>query len=162
MSGLPLATTLAWLLAVALSDWLHLRIPNGVLGVAAAVLLLAIGAGAHPIGLSPWQAIGGAAIVLGIGLPLYALRWVGAGDVKLMAVLGAFTGATHDLLLIWLFAALLAGLHLAGWRLLRLGTPQLRLAPADPGDTKQRRLPHGAHLAVAAAFVFCCMPVSTP
>lgn len=40
-------------------------------------------------------ALGGAGVGLAVLLPLYLLRVMGAGDVKLMAMVGAFLGLSH-------------------------------------------------------------------
>ncbi len=45
-----------------------------------------------PGGLGFWIALGGLATGFGLMLPLYVLRALGAGDVKLMAMVGAFLG----------------------------------------------------------------------
>ena len=45
-------------------------------------------------------------------LPFYAIRWMGAGDVKFFAVLGLMLG-WKALLPIWMVASLAAGLHAA-------------------------------------------------
>jgi len=45
-----------------------------------------------PGGLGLWSALAGAAIGLAVMLPMYLLRAMGAGDVKLMAMVGAFLG----------------------------------------------------------------------
>lgn len=158
MSGWFLAALLAWLLAVGCSDWFRLRIPNALLAVGAALLLLTALAGVHPAGLSLWQVLAGATPVLLVGLALYARGWVGAGDVKFLAVLGGLTGPTRELLLIWAFAALLAAAHLAARGLLSPWLPGLPLAPSDPGLARRRRLPHGAHLALSAALVLVVLP----
>lgn len=85
-----------WLLACASmltvavwSDVRTMRIPNWcVLAGAAGGLLIA----ALPGGLGPLDALIGGAVGLALLLPLYALRILGAGDVKLIAALGTFTG----------------------------------------------------------------------
>ncbi|WP_343638898.1 prepilin peptidase [Roseateles sp.] len=46
-----------------------------------------------PAGERWWSPLGGAATGLALMLPLYLLRAMGAADVKLMAVVGAFAGA---------------------------------------------------------------------
>jgi prepilin peptidase CpaA len=77
--------------SAALNDLATRRIPNRLLlaGLAGALLL-------HLLSNHPGQALLGALGGLGVGLaifmPLYLLRGMAAGDVKLMAVVGAFTG----------------------------------------------------------------------
>ncbi len=66
------------------------RIPNALVATGAAIgfawhLLL-------PDGWGIAYALKGAAVGLGLFLPMYAMRAVGAGDVKLMAMIGAFLG----------------------------------------------------------------------
>ena len=46
-----------------------------------------------------WVALAGTGVALLVYLPLFAIRAQGAGDVKLMAAVGSFTGAQHWLLL---------------------------------------------------------------
>ncbi len=91
---------LGGLLAVAVwHDVRHFRVPNLIVfsGVAIAVLLHGfVPSGIHlmgslePIGIL--QALGGLAIGLGAMLPLYVIGAAGAGDAKLMAMVGAFLG----------------------------------------------------------------------
>jgi prepilin peptidase CpaA len=68
------------------------RIPNALtLGGVLAGLVFSVAASGD--GPSFGSAIGGAALGLGLMLPLYAVRALGAGDAKLMAAVGAFVGA---------------------------------------------------------------------
>lgn len=77
------------------------RIPNaivfaGALAGLALHLLLPAGAGlfAAPMGGLGWaSSLGGLALGLLVLMPMYALRLMGAGDVKLLAMVGAFVGA---------------------------------------------------------------------
>lgn len=88
-SSLTLATLLALL---ALAVWFDLRtrrIPNRLVlvGLAASLVLQAV----HGVeGVQAW-ALG---LLAGFGLlvPLYVVRAMGAGDVKLMAMIGSFLG----------------------------------------------------------------------
>lgn len=87
-----LTTTLLLLfLSGAVTTDLRARIiPNAlVLGGAATGTLLA---SLHPEGIGFLHALGGLALGLAIFLPLYLVRAMGAGDVKLMAMAGAFIG----------------------------------------------------------------------
>ena len=74
------------------------RIPNTLVtsGVALAMALhsqgMVQGSGSLA-GPAWWSAIAGMAAGLALMLPLYALRAMGAGDVKLMAMVGTFIGA---------------------------------------------------------------------
>jgi len=81
------------------------RIPNAIvfpgalLGLALHALLPS-GAGLFgtPVGsLGLVSALGGLALGLAFLLPMYALRLMGAGDVKLLAMVGAFAGAGNIL-----------------------------------------------------------------
>lgn len=82
---------LALLAAAAVSDYRTYRIPNLLTGGGVAFALV------YNIVSPPWHAdwtFAPLGMLLGFGamLPLYALRALGAGDVKLMAMVGAFLG----------------------------------------------------------------------
>ncbi len=91
-------------LIAAWCDWSSWRIPNRLLAASAtAALVLALFA-ADGIGLS--ASIAGGLTGLALFLPLYLLKGMAAGDVKLLATLGLFAGPllTVDLAL-WSFLA---------------------------------------------------------
>ncbi|NIN72188.1 MAG: hypothetical protein GTO46_09785 [Gemmatimonadetes bacterium] len=75
----------------ALSDVRFGRIPNGLLLAIAGLGLAARLAMAGPAG-GLVAAAGGLAVGLAIWIGPFALRWVGAADVKLVAALGAWLG----------------------------------------------------------------------
>lgn len=165
-----LAVLLAGAVAV---DLRSRRIPNRLV---AAGLLLAAGvhaaawlAGGHPAaGAAWWSPLAGAASGLGLLMPFYLLGAMGAGDVKLMAMIGAFVGAPavvgvalYTLVaggLLALVAMLGRGVAVqavANLRLiftdwaLRLGSGQgARLAPLQ---TTAARLPYALAIALGTA-----------
>lgn len=80
----------AVLLCVSLTDLMRHRIPNAL---SLGSLFIAVLLQSWLNGFSGTLAsLGGAAIGLGLFLPLYALRGMSAGDVKLMAAVGGFLG----------------------------------------------------------------------
>lgn len=90
MDSLTTMILLLFLAAAVITD-LRARIIPNVLVLAGALtgLVLAI---LHPEGIGFVRALGGLGLGLVIFLPIYALRAMGAGDVKLMAMTGAFLG----------------------------------------------------------------------
>lgn len=99
----------ALLLAAALIDYRSLRIPNWltlggmVLGLALSTALV------RPAYSGLLAGLGGIAVGMLVFLPLYAIRVLGAGDVKLMGAVGAFLG-TADTLRALLFVAIAGGI----------------------------------------------------
>ncbi|HSF04030.1 MAG TPA: A24 family peptidase [Solirubrobacterales bacterium] len=98
---LALAWAAAFLFLAVENDVRRLRIPNW-LTFPAFLGALAIGfASAGGTGLR--QALAGAGVAFGVLLVPYALRWLGAGDVKAAMVLGALFGReTFLLMLFWM------------------------------------------------------------
>lgn len=88
--GVRLCLLTAFLLAAVYSDLAERKIPNRVVlsGAAIAVLCQTV----LPDGDGLWASVGGLGLGLALFLPLYLLRAMGAGDVKLMAMVGAYLG----------------------------------------------------------------------
>lgn len=87
-----LLALIIWLGLCALHDLTQRKISNALTfgGLVAALLCLAL-TGKSFIGASPLAAVGAFALALGVTLPGYALKRLGAGDVKMLAGLGLAT-----------------------------------------------------------------------
>ena len=103
---LIVASLLALLVAAACCDIKRFRIPN-LITVPGVLLGLALNT-ALPDELGLTSALYGCALGLFGLLPLYLLRIWGAGDVKLMAMVGAFLGPTGMIITV-LFSFLAGG-----------------------------------------------------
>ena len=154
--------------SAAITDLAIRKIPNLLLlaGWCAALgLRLADTAPANGVG----SALGGAAVGFAMFLPLYALRGMAAGDVKLMATVGLFlgpAGTLHACVLTWCLGGLMALVMIlfsrrwsdayANVRTLLL--PLLyRLGPAAPGTPLARpsvgSMPYGLAIALATLWL---------
>jgi prepilin peptidase CpaA len=121
---------------VALIDLRTQRIPNALSAMAALLGLIAqVSLNGGPGLLS---ALAGAAIGLGMFLPFYLLRAVGAGDVKAMATVGIFLGAQATLLAVAF--TLIAGAI--------VGVIVLLLQTSPAAATRTRRFAYGGAIAV--------------
>jgi prepilin peptidase CpaA len=154
----------------ALYDVRFRRIPNWL------VLAGIIAGLAWSIYVAGWPGLGRSSAGLGLGFalyfPLYLIRARGAGDVKLLAAVGAVTGP-GNCFWIFLLTAILGGLIALVLILLRgrvrrtffnvawimrdlahLRRPYLSSEELDVTTTKGMRLPHGAMIAAGAlAFI---------
>jgi prepilin peptidase CpaA len=151
-------------LVAGIYDILYRRIPNWL--VLAALLLGFLLNGFLYLGDGLLRSALGMGLALLIYLPLYMLRGMGAGDVKLMAALGALVGPANWIF-IFIISALLGGilaviLTLAKgrflktirnvgfmlWEMAHLRPPHLRSEELDIKSPKAVKLPHGAVIAL--------------
>lgn len=147
----PYLDTLLLLLvaAAAINDLVSRRIPNLLLlaGLAGALVLHAI---SPDPGAALLACLGGAMLGLVLFLPFYLLRSMAAGDVKMMATVGAFTGpavAFHIAVIAWCAGGVMA---LA----IILFRGRLRLALANVRGIFRRamlRLPSGSETVTESA-----------
>ncbi|PTB21963.1 hypothetical protein C9I57_04890 [Trinickia symbiotica] len=100
----------AWAAAVAIWDCRTRRVPNALavvgLAVASACSLMRM----SPFGITAVQAAQGAALGFLAVLPFFLMRVMGAADVKVFAVLGAWCGV-RALIDLWCMASIAAALH---------------------------------------------------
>lgn len=106
-------------LAAVWYDFRHRRVPNVLvlLTAALAVVLLASGQPIWP-GLTWSAAVLAALLGLALFSWMYALSFMGAGDVKYFAVAGLLVGP-WGLCFVWLVSSLLGGIHAVVIRLRR-------------------------------------------
>jgi prepilin peptidase CpaA len=121
----------ALLACAAWQDCASMRIPNRLVGLGLGLglvlnVMLPVGAGlisAEPGALGLGAAVAGAALGLALMVPLYWIGAMGAGDAKLMAMVGAFGGPAAMLEIAgvsFLFGALVSFSFAARTRSLRL------------------------------------------
>lgn len=142
----------AWSTVVAISDFRDRLIPNALVIAGFIFGLLFSISHNSPFGVTWEHALIGAALGL-IGLfPFFAMRLMGAADVKVFAVLGAWCGA-KILLWLWVIASLGAFVHVTGLMLVTqtpLGALWQRGAPVITIGGR-RSTPYAAFLVITAA-----------
>ena len=166
----PYLDTLLLLMVVAsaVNDLASRRIPNRLLlaGMVGA-LGLHLASGAPLAGVLAW--LGGMATGLVVFLPFYLIRGMAAGDVKMMAAVGAFTGpleAMHIAILAWCAGGVMAlaivlvrgrlWLVLSNlWTILRSALLRLPLAPGcgTGGRDSVGSMPYGVAIAVGTMII---------
>jgi len=156
----------ALLVMAAVIDWRTYRIPNWLTagGMAFGLIYNSVIAQTWHDGLL--SALAGLGVGLVVLLPVYALRVMGAGDVKLMAMVGAFVGLP-DILGAVLYSLIVGGVAAVGFalyhRALRRMTANImdivqsmafaavvgsRPTPALSGRASIGKLPYGVSIAV--------------
>lgn len=161
------AVLLLLLLVAAVIDVRSYRVPNA-LTVAGMLLGLLVGTFDSPVPYRGFlHSLGGLVTGLSCLLPLHALKVMGAGDVKLMAVVGAFVGLP-DVLPALVFIFLAGGATALGYSLLpgigRRVVSNLSVAvravvttgfsgarAAAPGLTSAARLPYAVCIGLGTA-----------
>jgi prepilin peptidase CpaA len=110
--SMPLASVLfaLWSALVAWADCRDRRVANWLVAAGGVAAIACAALRASPLGVSVMQAAFGFVIGLAVLLPFFLLGAMGAADVKVFAVLGAWCGAAA-LPGIWVAASLAAGMH---------------------------------------------------
>lgn len=176
MNGVPFPVGPCVLVLIALASvWdLHARrIPNGLVGLGM-VVAIAVHCWLQGALQGLMFVLGGCLIGGGLLLPGYALRLLGAGDVKLMAAIGAFCGAylAFDIFLgtavisgVWSLATLIVrkqasrGIHAAASIVMSLGIGPQSSATDKNGENDKvaahssSTLPYGVAIALGTVFV---------
>lgn len=153
--------------SAAMTDLAIRKIPNLFLLLAwCAVFGLRLSDASPGIGIG--NALGGAAVGFALFLPLYVVRGMAAGDVKLMATVGLFLGppeTVYACILTWCIGGVMALVIIAFTRrwsvaytnmrtlllplVLRLGPPALGTAPQESVGS----MPYGLAIALATLWL---------
>lgn len=156
---------LLMVVAAAINDLVSRRIPNLLLlsGFLAASLL-------HALSPEPGQALfagfAGAAVGLLIFLPFYLVRGMAAGDVKMMATVGAFTGPAavlHIAILAWCAGGVMAVGYIVCkgrlkpvlaslWSVVRQNALRLPAVPME-AHASAGSMPYGVAIAAGTIYV---------
>jgi prepilin peptidase CpaA len=140
-----------WAAVVAVCDCRSRRVSNALIVAGLAAALTCAALGHNSFGISLPQAALGALVGLCALLPFFALGVMGAADVKVFGVLGAWCGM-HALVGLWIAASLIAGCH-AVWLLISTRT-WLAAIVRSGGPTfelgNRRATPYAACLTVPA------------
>lgn len=135
-----------WVAALAVSDLRHRRLPNLWLAAGALPALAWLVSQGTSLAGAAWPAAaGGVALALVLTLPGYALRQLGAGDAKMLMVIGLMSSWQHVLVT----AAIAGGLALL-WAVVQFVYTH-RLHKQVISRAPRRHLPLGAGF--AAGFV---------
>ena len=109
---MPIASVLfaVWSALVAWADCRDRRVANWLVAAGGVAAIACAAMRASPLGVSAMQAVFGLVVGLAVLLPFFLLGVMGAADVKVFAVLGAWCGAAA-LLGVWVAASMVAGVH---------------------------------------------------
>lgn len=174
-AGLFSHILMAWLITIAVMDMRIRKVRNWMVLLGLVTGTVALFSGVQPFWVEPLDGLFGMLVAFAALLPFYAIRWMGAGDVKFAAVIGLWFGLTPYLLTIWVGGSLLAGVHglaVVSWRafkrsptgqLMRVRMPILETVLAHTEATSstdrsspvhiQRSVPYAGYLAICAIWV---------
>lgn len=146
---------LAWSITCLVMDLRVRKLPNWLMlsGHIMATLVLIV-TGQSLLGATPVAAIFAWLLALVLTLPAYMLKWLGAGDVKMLAAIGLLTGlnvmlasyAIAGVLILLVVIGSLMWSRTVPWLNLKLARVHLQL-PAIPPSGRQK-IPFGALLAI--------------
>ncbi|KAG8149625.1 A24 family peptidase [Burkholderia catarinensis] len=142
----------AWATLVAVGDIRFRLVRNSLVVVGLGAALASALINANPFGISTEQALIGMLVGFVSFFPLFAFRIMGAADVKVFAVLGAWCGLSI-LPWLWVVASLMAGVHVLALMMVThtpLGALWSRGSPTLALGAR-RATPYAACLVVPAA-----------
>lgn len=163
LPGLLLLAFPVLVIVAALRDMVSYTIPNWIsLALLAAFPVAALACGLPLLAVGAHLGVGGVVLIVGMGL--FALGWMGGGDVKLLAAAALWMGPPSVLHLI-LYTALAGGALSVVLVMVRSSTlrPLLILGPAwlNRLTTQGESVPYGLAIAIGALAAFSASPLVT-
>ncbi len=146
---------LTWSVACLILDLSDRKLPNWLtLGASLIALLVLAITGKSLMGAALSSAMLAWVLALALTLPAYITKWLGAGDVKMLAAIGLLTGLNFTLFSYAIAGLLALGLIIGGliwrrtqpWLNLKLARIHYQLPAISPSSGRQ--MPFGALLAV--------------
>lgn len=99
-----------FLLAVFYFDFTRYLIPNWICGVLLLIYpFMLMSSPALPEDFHVWQSIAVMVVVFAVGVGIFSMKWVGGGDVKLLAILSLWAG-TKSVIPFVVYTGFLGGL----------------------------------------------------
>ncbi|RZJ32185.1 MAG: pilus assembly protein CpaA [Brevundimonas sp.] len=143
-----------------LKDLTTMKIPNWISGaLAASFLPVALIAGLSPVSIAVHLGIGFGVLVIGAGM--FALRWIGGGDAKLMAGACLWLGLQGSGMFL-LYTGLMGGLFCLFLMMARVHTrPFLAGAPGWVVQLMEPKgdIPYGVAIAAGALLAYPASPL---
>ncbi|MCB9959989.1 MAG: prepilin peptidase [Rhodospirillaceae bacterium] len=140
-------------IAAAVGDIRRFRIPNAL--PAAVVGLFAVRVAVLGLWHEALWSVLVAAIVLAVGFGLFVMRWLGGGDVKLIAAISLWAGPEQIFLFVYTIA-LTGGVMALGLLVsltLAVVSAKLRGKEGQRRPLRGQRLPYGVAIAVGALYL---------
>ncbi|MDO9588939.1 MAG: prepilin peptidase [Brevundimonas sp.] len=150
----------ALVIAGGLKDLTSMKIPNWISGV----LVLGFFPAALGVGLSPLTVAthtGVAALALVVGAGMFALRWIGGGDAKLMAAACLWLGVAGSGMFL-LYTGLVGGVFCLALMVARAHSqPFLARAPGWVAQLMEPKgdIPYGVAIAAGALLAYPASPL---
>jgi prepilin peptidase CpaA len=140
------AVMVSALIAAAVEDAVRFRISNIICAAVFAAALVAMGL--HGFSWSLWQNALVSFTILAVGTVAFAMKWLGGGDVKLLASIGLWIDLSSA-------AGLIAAVFVAGGlvAILYIGARRL-FHDTKLSAARQAKIPYGLAVVAGALFIF--------
>lgn len=138
-----------------IGDCFTMRIPNWLNGVIGATFFVAAWIAGMPLEQVGWHLVAGG-IVLVAGFTLFAFRYIGGGDAKLLAVAALWLGMPQlvEFIIVMSLAGGVLAIAMKFWWWIRLETELRGFDRIKSTITTSIELPYGVAVAIGALVAF--------